>query len=276
MKKLVAPLMVLLAVLAGCTTKVKTIHFNAVGNSEFNALIDTSFIPRGGQSLPVLRRLHDSCMGISFPANAFFMRNRDTFSLGCVINKHTMKVVKNLATGTGGGPDIYAMVRVIAAKPCYNKISENVPLDSFFRKKVALQLPVANAPLQKQLDQLLNNAVYTTAETGAWTYVELTTALQKLLDTTTNTSLLQYKEAALQPDNLVLIRSGGVTDFTFHITTARPVPAALKALLQQKPFTTVTGWEVTPQLFYEDDTHIEVNLIGYFQVMGQFMQAEMK
>lgn len=276
MKKLVAPLMALLAILAGCTAKVKTIHFNAISGSEFNAPIDTAFIPHNGQSLPVLQHLHDSCMGMSFPANAFFMRSRDTFSLGCIINKHNMQVVKDLATDAAAGLNIYAMVRVIAAKPCYNKITDNVPLDSFFRKKVALQLPAANAPLQKELDQLLNSAVYTTAETGAWTYVELTSALEKLLDTTTNTSLLQYKEALLQPDNLVLMRSGGVTDFTFHVTTARPVSAPLKALLMQKPFTTVAGWEVTPQLFYEDDTHIEVNLIGYFQVMGQFMKAEVR
>ncbi len=276
MKQLIAPFMLLLVILSSCSEKIKTIHFSPVDISEFNVPIDSLPIPQSGQNLPALQRLHDSCMGVSFAANAYFLRNKDTFSLGCVINKHTMQVVKNLASRGAAGPNIFSLVNVMAAKPCYNKLTDNVPMDSFFRKKVELQLPAQYQPLQNELNSLLNTAVYTTAETGAWTYVELTDGVGKLLDTTTNADLLQYKEAILQPDNLVLIRSGGVTDFTFHLTTAHPVSAALKAFLLQKPFTTVEGWDAKPQLFYLDDTHIEVNVIGYFQVMGQFMKAEMR
>src|SRR5437867_946575 len=74
---------------------LKTIQFVPLSEKDFNYPADTSFIPPTGKGWDARKKWFDSCIGMSFAANAFFMRTKDTFILGAIVNRKTMKVVKN-------------------------------------------------------------------------------------------------------------------------------------------------------------------------------------
>ncbi len=264
MQKTIALLLIAgLVIHSGCTPDKKTIHFSPMSENEFS--MDTSFVPPGGQGWNAIKKMHDSCMGLSFAANAYFVRTKDSFSLGCVVNTKTMRVVKNLPNLNLLNPNFFSLLNVMVSKPCYNTIPANISVDSLFRQKITFNLLQTHQKLNDEFNGLVRAAVYTQAEAGSWTYVELTDAVGKLLDTTKDIYLLQYKQALLQPGNMVLIRSGGITNINFKITTSQAVSAQLKAFLSQKPVINIAGWDMKPQLFDIDDTHFELNFTGYFR-----------
>jgi hypothetical protein len=251
-----------------------TIQFILLGEKDFNAPADTSFIPPESKEFNQRKKWHDSCMGRAFAANAFFIRTRDTFRLGDVVNRKTMKVVKR-PTPPDSNYVPSSMQLNVLTKPCYYKTRFNVSMDSFFKTRINLKLPQIDSNLNNELNNEIHTSTYTEVEAGSWSYLELTDALGKILDTTNNTQAVEYKAALLQPDNMVLIRSAAMTDVSFYVHPLKPISEKLKAVLTQKPEATIEGLDIHPQLFFIDETNLELNFKGYFQVMGQFMKCEL-
>jgi hypothetical protein len=278
MKKLILLIVSFLdIIISGCSGNQQkgTIQFIPLSEKDFNAPADTSFIPPESKEFNERRRWHDSCMGTSFHANAFFIRTRDTFHLGDVVNRKTMKLVKRPAR-----PDSNyvpsAMELNVLTKPCYYKMRFNISIDTFFKTHIILKLQKADDNLTKELNDAIHSSTYTEVEEGSWIYLELTDALGKMLDTTKNSRALEYKAALLQPDNMVLIRSAAMTDVSFYVHPLKPISEKLKAVLLQKPVANIERINLQPQLFFIDETTIELNFKGYFQLVGQFMKCELR
>jgi len=253
----------------------RTIQFIPLSEKDFNAPADTSFIPPDSKEFNERKKWHDSCMGTSFAANAFFIRTKDTFHLGDIVNKKTMKVVKRPAPGN---PDYSpsAMLLHVITKPCYYKTRFDISVDSFFKTHIPVKLPNADDNLNKELNDAINTSTYMDMEGGSWVYLELTDAMGKILDTTKSAEWLEYKTALLQSDNMVLIKSAALTDISFYIHPQKPVSEKLKTVLLQKPVATIEGVNLQPQIFFIDYDNLELNFKGYFQVMGQFMKCELQ
>src|SRR4051794_10069726 len=247
-----------------------TIQFIPLSEKDFNYSADTSFAIPKGKTWEERKKIHDSCMGTSFPANAIFIRTTDTFRLGCIVNMKTMKTVKNLDSSVFG----YALHFI--TKPCYERRTIDISIDSFFSKTFMLKLPSVNNDVNKEVNEAIRTSVYKEIEVGGWFNAELTDALGKALDTTKNESLLEYKKYLLEPDNMVLIRSSDLTDATFYIHTQKPMSAVLQNALMKKPLATVENSNVTPHLFFIDDNTFQLTINGIFQVMGQFMKCELQ
>jgi hypothetical protein len=255
--------------------KNKTIQFIPLSEKDFNASADTSFIPPESREFEKRKKWQDSCMGTSFAANAFFIRTRDTFRLGDVVNRKSMKVVKRPIPPDPDYVPSSAQLNVLT-KPCYYKTRFNISIDSFFKRRAVIKLPGDDKKINDELNDAIHTSAYTELESGSWIYLELTDALEKMLDTTTNTNALEYKAALLQPDNMVLIRSAAITDVSFYIHLQKPVSQKLQAALLKKPVATIEGLNMQPRLFFIDETNIQLNLKGYFQLMGQFMKCELQ
>jgi hypothetical protein len=268
---------VTLIIFSSCSSNQNkgTIQFLPLSEKDFNYSADSSFIPPQSKEFNKRRQWQDSCMGISFAANAFFIRTKDTFRLGDVINRKTMKLVKRQAPPN---PDYVPSSKElnVLTKPCYSKTRFNISIDTFFKSHIALKLQKANKNLDDELNEVIRSSAYTEVENGSWIYLELTDALGKMLDTTKNAEALEYKTALLQPDNMVLIRSAAMTDVSFYVHPQKPISEKLKTLLLQKPLATIEGIDLHPQLFFIDETNIELNFNGYFQLMGQFMKCELR
>src|SRR5436305_6691460 len=97
-----------------------TIEFIPLSEKDFNAPADSSFIPPESKEFDQRKKWHDSCMGTSFAANAFFVRTRDTFHLGDVVNRKTMKVVRRPARPDSNYVPSPMELNVLT-KPCYYK-----------------------------------------------------------------------------------------------------------------------------------------------------------
>jgi hypothetical protein len=149
-------------------------------------------------------------------------------------------------------------------------------MDSFFKIHTILKLQKAGDNLTRELNDAIHSSTYTEVEGGSWIYLELTDALGRMLDTTKNAQALAYKAALLQPDNMVLIRSAAMTDVSFYVHPLKPISEKLKAVLIEKPVANIEGSNFQPQLFFIDETNLELNFRGYFQLAGQFMKCELR
>jgi hypothetical protein len=277
MKKSATIISLIISVVFNCCSSNennRTIQFIPLSEKDFNYSADTTFAVPKGKIWDERKRMHDSCMGTSFPANSIFIRTRDTFYLGCIVNRQTMKIVKNLDLRRLTGIDFGNMFRFIT-KPCYERRSIHISIDSFFRKTFMLKISSAREDINKEFNEAIRTSVYNEIETGSWFNAELTDALGKILDTSKNESLLEYKKYLLEPDNMVLMRSSSLTDVTLYIHTRKPMSAALQNILIKKPFAMLENISLKPQLFFVDGETIQITMNGIFQMMGQFMKGEL-
>src|SRR5690348_9534306 len=101
--------------------------------------------------------------------------------------------------------------------------------------KDLFELDTANNNINHELIEAIKNSDKTEIETGSWITMEMTDALGKILDTTTNPTLLEYKKVLLTPGNMILVRSSAISDITFYFHTEKPLPDDLTKKLLNRP-----------------------------------------
>lgn len=267
-------MLIMLLSLCCCNeSKKQTIQFKPVSENEFNFTADTTFAIPHSKIWDDRMRVHDSCMRSSYAANAIFMRTRDTFFLGSIVDMKTMKVIKSFPFFNDSS-NHFSSVFKFETRPCYERNRINIPMDSFMNKKLLFKIDSVNDKINMELMEAIRNSNRTEIETGSWVNMELTDALGKILDTTTNAKLLEYKKAVLASGNMILVRSSAVTDITFYFHTEKPLPDDLTKKLLSKPVSIQQPY-FKSQLFYIDKNTFQLTLNGFFQVIGQFMKCEL-
>jgi hypothetical protein len=257
-----------------CKENKKTIHFKPISENELNFAADTSFAIPHGKIWDERKRMHDSCMGSSYAANAVFMRTRDTIPVGSIADMKTMKVVKPSFLFNDPSHYFSSLISV-TTRPCYERREMNIPLDSFMNNKILFKIDSVNDKINKELLEAIRNSIHTEIEAGSWVNMELTDQLGKILDTTTNENLLEYKRALLTPGNMIMVRSSSVSEINLYFHSKKPLPADLLQKLSAKPISIEQPY-FKSQLFYIDNTSFQLKLNGFFQVTGQFMKCELE
>jgi hypothetical protein len=92
MRKLTA-LFILSTCLCHCGQKSEKIHFVTLSQSEFDA---KKYKNPSNRMIDSLKHVHDSCMGISFDANAILAGEGDHLFIGDILKKQSMEVVGTL------------------------------------------------------------------------------------------------------------------------------------------------------------------------------------
>lgn len=254
-----------------CSEKKESIAFTVLPAAGFNA---KSFeLPEG---IPdSLKQAHDSCMGFSFDVNALFIQTRDTFSIGSIINRRSLKQVNSFA-GLGISQSQIASLSTIITNPCYEKRALQIPLKSLLGSGFSLLLPNAPSALNQELNDAIAAANNTNMTTGSWLYLDIRSALMTILDTATSQSGLLYKQNLLDTANMILTATESVTDVSFIITTSQDISKPLLTLLQTKPSVTTTEAQTSLTLYYISDNKFQLTINGFFPVAGQFTKAEWK
>lgn len=256
----------------GCTGKSEEhITFQPITENEFNFPADTSFAIPHGKIWEERKHLFDSCMGSSYAANAIFMRAKDTFFVGSIVNMQSMKIIKRLNLTDSSLREIAAAFR-FTTKPCYEKRAIDIPVDSFMNNKILFRIDSLNPKLNEELITAVKNSFQTEIETGDWVNMELTDFFGKVLDTTTNPVLLDYKKDLLTPGNMLLVRSSAVTEINFYFHIAKPMSTELMNQLSAKPVS-INQPLFKATFYYIDPTSFKIKLNGFFQVIGQFMKC---
>lgn len=261
------------AAVAGCNNQTdQSIHFKAIEGSMFNFMADSSFIPPDAQTAAERKRAFDSCMGEGYEPNAIFMKTKDTFMIGSIVNRNTMRVVKNIPFQTVANTPIFSFVE----KPCYNKMKLDITPAEFMKTVIALKVPGADSVTNKEFNFLFSNAKNAELEMSFWVNLELNDGLGRMLDTTGNTELLAYKNSLLDTANMVLIRSTSVTKISFYVHTTEPLPMQLQRALANSPLTDISNSDIKVALSMINDHMFKVEFNGIFQIIGQFMQAKLE
>jgi hypothetical protein len=251
-----------------------TIQFKPINENEFNFPADSTFAIPHSKIWEERKRIHDSCMGSSYAVNAVFMRTRDTFPLGCVVNMKTMEIVRR-PPFFNDSSNFLSSLFTFNTKPCYERSEINIPIDSFMNNTFLFKIDSLNDEINKELREAVRNSTHTEVETGSWLNMELTDALGKILDTTSDKNLLDYKKELLMPGNMILVRSSTITEISFYFHTKKQLPDGLAKKLLSKPVSIQQPY-FKSQLFYIDNNNFKLTLNGLFQVVGQFMKCEQK
>ena len=142
---------IILFSLCSCNeAKKQTIQFKPISENEFNFIADTSFAIPHGKIWDERKRVHDSCMGSSYAANAVFMRTRDTFLLGSIVDMKTMKIIRNFESQNDIS-DFFSTAFIFETKPCYEKRSMDIPIDSFMNNNFLFKIDSSNEKLDNEL-----------------------------------------------------------------------------------------------------------------------------
>ena len=267
-------ILIILFSLYGCNESKKTVQFKSIAESELNFPADTTFAIPHGKIWDERKRIHDSCMGSSYAVNAVFMRTRDSFPPGCVVDMKTMKMIKRFPLANDTLKDLFSVFK-FETKPCYDRRPINIPIDSFMDNRFVFKIDTSNDKINNELIEAVRNSPYSEIETGLWLNMEVTDALGKILDTTTDENLLDYKRALLTPGNMILVRSSAITEVSFYFHAQKPLPDNLIKKLLSKPVSIEQPY-FKSQLFYVNKNTFELTLNGFFQIIGQFMKCELE
>lgn len=254
-----------------CNQK-KKIEFITLNDSEFNS---KPFALFKGKIPDSKKKSLDSCMGFSFDANALFVQTKDTFFVGSIINRQSLKIVNSL-TNIGFKQNEMLSKFNILANSCYEKQTLHISLKSLSGEKFTLQLPGATKAINDELNNDIANAQNTEMRTGQWIYLDFKQGLSDIFDTASSASGLNYKKDLLNPDNMVLIANESITNISFIINTEKDISEELLPLLQQKPYAVSQNTYLSIQLFYIDSKTFQMDVNGFFPVAGQFVKAELK
>lgn len=271
MKKAIIFLLVSVS-LCNCREKKETIVFETLHKAEFNSKpfdIPKDQIPES------VKRAHDSCMGFSFEGNAIFVQTRDSFFIGNIVNRQSLKIVNTLNDLGVTMPQLISNFNIVS-QPCYEKRDLQLPLKLILGETFKLQFPNADEALNKELNDAISASGAAQMQTGSWMYLDMKDALKAILDTTRDSQLLHYRDNLLDTSNMVLTTAESATDVSFTINTTKDISESLQAFLKTKPSMSKPNSQVSMQLFYLNSNKFQMNFFGFFPVFGEFMKAELK
>ena len=255
-----------------CSQKAKTINFITLHKTEFNA---KRFELPGGEMPDSLQRAHDSCMGFAFAMNAVFIQTKDTFAIGSLLNRQSLKVVNTIGD-VGLTRQQMAANFTVVTNPCYENRVLHFPLLTLLGNTFSLQVPGANDVLNKEINEAVFASDDAEMQTGSWVYLDMKGVLKNILDTAKSEAGLRYKKNLLDTANMVVAAIESVTEINFMIHAKKELSPALQALLQTKPSSVNPQMQTSLRLSYINNTQFEITLNGFFPVIGQFMKAELK
>lgn len=250
----------------------QSIHFEPLQDTMFNFMADSTFTPPDAKTAVERKRAFDSCMGEGYEPNAVFLKTKDTFMIGSVVNRNSMKVIKNIPFQTLSNTSIFRFIE----RPCYGKMKLSVTPADFMKQRVDLAIPNADSATNAEFDDLFNYAKNAELEMSFFVNLEFTDGLAKTLDTTNNAELLEYKNILLDTTNMVLIRSTSVTKISFYIHTNQPMSTQLQKALTNSSLIDLPNSYIKLSLSLINDRMFKVEFNGIFQIMGQFMQAKLE
>jgi hypothetical protein len=263
---------IIIASLCSCGHKSPSINLVALGPEDLNSPAYTSFLIPDTGIWKERKHSHDSCFGAAFEPNAMFLGRTDSFLLGSIFNKKTMNPVLEVDLRKYGlSTALKAMT--IVTKPCYDEVPGHVSVDAFFNTKVVARLANTPEDINNEINGAIRKSVNEEAVLSSWSYINLQASGIHILDATSNGDLQAYKRLLLEKDNIMLFGIAGVNNVSFTIKSQNKYSGGLIAALTQKPFVDIQNIHLSAQLFYIDDHTFQINFVGFYPVMGEFMKC---
>ena len=249
-----------------------TVEFINLSENEFDA---KQFKLPNGKMIDSLKRAHDSCMGISFDANAVLAGAKDNFFIGSILNKRSLKVVSTLSD-LGLSPENLVAQYNMVTTPCYERKALQFPLKSILGENFNIKIPGADAAINTEINSLILTSKDEEMQTGSWIYLDLNATLKNILDTNKSAAALAYKKNLLDTSNIVLTAIESIMNVSFFIQTEKDMSEKLQAILKTKPSILPPNSRPQIKLFYISPYQFQLHIDGFFPVIGKFMKAELK
>jgi len=264
--------LLVLFVFSKCGERKQTILFVPVKGNEFN---QTSFKLSVDSITDSAKKAHDNCMGFAFDANAMLSSKKDTFFIGSIVNRQSLKVLNTLAD-LGLTTDQIVSQFSLVTNPCYEERVLHVPLKSLLGENFSVQLTGGDKEMNKEINDAVLASKNANITAGSWVYLDMTNALKKILDTAKTPSCLEYKKNLLDSANIILTAVESIMNVRFTINTKKTISEPLQALLKNTPSVLSPDSKFPFKLFYINSNAFQIYMDGFFPVIGQFTKAELK
>ncbi|HRI20280.1 MAG TPA: hypothetical protein PLA68_04980 [Panacibacter sp.] len=271
MKIIIASLLILNC-FCNCSEKKETIDFITLNENEFNL---KPFELEYGKIPDSAKKAHDSCMGFSFNANVILTKTKDTFFIGSIVNRQSLKILNALSDLGLTEKQLISQFNIVS-EPCYEKRTLHFPIRALSGENFRFQLSGADAAANKEINDAISVSTDAEIQSGPWVYLDMKDVLKNIMDTTKSAAGLNYKKNLLDTANMILTTVESITSISFMIYTKKDISNSLQGLLKTNPFASLPGAKFTIQFSYIDKNKFKMSFNGFFPAAGEFMRAELK
>lgn len=252
------------------------VDFEAVQEAD----VDTSqykgfdFTISKGETWKMWDKIFKACMKSEVFDNPYYFGMTNTIDLGSITDKKHESVIKVIDTSVFTQAEINSMIKLGTPARCEYVQELTMSLNVFLNSQFSVTTPGSD-DITAELNLAISTAKNTNVKVDGWQKDELVTGvIRDILNETTDSKKLKFKNDLLTPGNLILVRVAKINGFSSEITTTKEISANLEAKLKSGVVASIGNTGAKASFEYVNKTTIRVKSAGEFYLFGQYMKGK--
>ncbi len=243
---------------------------------QFETISDSVYKPDDNykQSLVIWKDYYEKCMNQQLFADAFYLQLQNKLNIGSINNAQEINVNEGTPIiDTSGNNNIFTLLAIISSANC----SENLPLNNnlrmnFYGEVVKL---LSASPDFKNMVAALDSGQMTIKVGTVYNYTLRPDSLISMLNRTTDSSLIRYKELLLKPENVMLAQTVDILGFTAEFPLKTALAASQQTQLAKEWFFTIdVAANANGSMILLPNNNLRLKINKRYSVLGKFLQLK--
>jgi hypothetical protein len=254
---------------AACTEKKKqsSLHFETVNDSLYKP--DDNY----KQGLAIWKQYYEHCMNQPLFADAFFLQLQDKINIGSINNAQATDITRGLKIlDTANNQNLFHLLAIMNSANC----SDTIQLSSHLRKDFYSEITkLLNAPggynsLVASLD-----STQLSVRAGAIYYDALRPdTLINMLNRSSDSSLIQYKELLLAPENVLLAQTVDMIGFSAELPLKVKLASELDIQLKKGISYNLNSSNDKINIVLLPNNKLRMQINKRYTVLGKFLKLK--
>jgi hypothetical protein len=213
--------------------------------------------------------VYERCMHDTLFPEAFYLGIGNKLGIGSISNRSALNVNREITVlDTSAKADIFNMLAVINSANCFSKINLNKSLqDSFYNE---LMRVLENAGEYAYLSRLVDTSQIIFNIGTLIDYTLRKDSLVSVLQRTTDSSLLYFRQILTTPGNALLVRVGMIFGFDAQFHLKRKLTPGEALRFKEEQFFKLGSRGEKGSIRLLPDQRLKVVVNKYYTVFGQF------
>jgi len=223
------------------------------------------------QNLAIFKNYYEKCANEQLYPDVFYLELQQKMYIGSINNEHELVVNKGInVLDTSHGKNVFDLLAVISSSNC----SDTISLNSNMRKVIYADVIAAlnSLPEYKNLSAVIDTVQMKLRIGTVYNSTLRTDSLITLLDRTTDSSLIQYKQLLLTPGNVLLAQTIDVMGFTAEFPLKGKLSAQQKKQLGKEVYVNPEDSREYGSLLLLPNNSLRIQINKRYTVLGRFLQ----
>ncbi|MDP4265336.1 MAG: hypothetical protein Q8941_22610 [Bacteroidota bacterium] len=215
------------------------------------------------------KAVYEQCMHDTLFPNAIYLGLQNNIGIGSISNQTVQNVNREITVlDTSGKSDIFNILAVINSANCFSKINLNNNLqDSFYNELIR---NLKNAGDYSYLSGLVDTSRITFNIGTLIDYTLRKDSLVSLLQRTTDSSLLYFRQILTTPGNVLLVRAGMIFGFDAQFRLKKKLSPEEAVKLKGEVFFKLGDHGEKGSIQMLPDQNVKVVISRNYTVFGEF------